>query len=243
MQKKALTPFQQALTDAILDEYSFIPENENDIDIEFSFGFQAKMQKLIRKTNSKTWYYVNTSVKRAILVAIIAILITATVFASPSIRNAVIKIFIHDTGTHYIFTFDMEQTKNAPEHVESAYYPTYIPSGYTEVSNQAHYLGVCAVWLDADGWMIFYTQEALPHDPLQSELDSFNSEGTTISRITIDGYEIVRGVDDESIYYAWTNYEYLFTLICDNVLPEDELVKIFQSVQIDPNVEVIGAES
>lgn len=238
-----MTTFKQALLDSVLEEYSGIPEKESEIDIKLSDAFLRKSEKMIQSTERrKVWRYVNTTTKRVIMVALIIMLLTMTVFAIPYVIKSFIQIEYYSTGVNYKFTFDISQTMNAPEHIESVYYPTYIPSGYTEVSNQSHFLGVYAVWMDADGWMIFYMQESLPHDPEHPDLDSFNSEGTTISRISIDGYEIVRGVDDESFYYAWTNHEYLFTLICDNVLPEDELVKIFQSVAVDPDAEIIGAE-
>ena len=82
------------MIDSILNEYQELPD-ENDLPNEFSSEFQIWSQKLIRKTHNPYWYYVNTTVKKVILIAIILSMMTMTALAVPSIREAIIRRFHH----------------------------------------------------------------------------------------------------------------------------------------------------
>lgn len=236
------TTFEQAFLDAVLAEYADIPSNEAEIDFELSSAFIHQVDRLTRNTQKKTWHFVNTVLKRALLVAVITALLATTALAVSPVREKLLKFFVHNEGEYYSFSFDPEQAETAPECIKTAYFPTYIPDNYHFVSGLACVAGVGAIYENAEEQIIFYTQDVIPHDPEHNTLDSFNSEGVTIRRIFIDDYEIVRGEDAETIYYAWTNHEYLFTLICDKVIAEEEIVKVFKSVQVDPNAVIDGAE-
>lgn len=238
------TPFEQALLDAILEEYSDIPSDEEVIDLELSADFVRRSELLIHKTQRKTWYYINTGLKRVLLVALIAALLATTVFAIPAVREKLLKFFAQNEGGYYSYTFDPEQAANVPHCIETAYYPTYVPDGYVLQFNVTSVAGVGVAWENPDELVIFYTQDFIPEDPqYYHESGGINADGNTLTSIVLNGYEVIRGEDDEAIYYVWTNHEYLFTLICDKGLAEEEIVKIFESVQIDPNAEISGAES
>ena len=43
MSKKTMTPFEQALLDATLEEFSDIPDHEEEIDVTFSKAFVEKL--------------------------------------------------------------------------------------------------------------------------------------------------------------------------------------------------------
>lgn len=236
------TTFEQAFLDAVLVEYADIPSNEAEIDFELSSAFIRKAEHLTRYTQKKTWHFVNTGLKRALLVAVITALLVTTALAVSPVRETLLKFFVHNEGEYYSFSFDTEQAATAPECIKTVYFPTYIPDDYHFVSSLACVAGAGAIYENAEEKVIFYSQDVIPHDPEHNTLDSFNARGTTISRIIIGDYEIVRGEDDVAIYYVWTNHEYLFTLICDKVIAEEEIVKVFESVQVDPNVVIDGAE-
>lgn len=242
MSEKKITTFEQALLDVTLEEFSDIPDKEDEIDVSFSPAFVAKSEKLIRNTEQKTWRYVNTGMKRVAVIAIVAALLATTALAFPAIREAIIRFFIHDEGTHYEFSFDPEQAANAPDCIETVYYPTYVPNGYQLSFDTTTVASVAVGWSNSDDWTIFYMQEPMPDDPENSAIGDINAEGTTTSSLILSGYEVIRVEDAEAIYYVWTNHEYLFSLICDKVLPEEEMVRIFDSVQIDPNAAILGAE-
>ena len=242
MSKKTMTPFEQALLDVTLEEFSDIPDNEEEIDVTFSKAFVEKSERLIQNTQRKTWHYTNTAIKRVALIAIIAALLATTAMAIPAIREAIIRFFLHDEGTHYEFSFDPEQAANAPDCIETVYYPTYIPSGYQLVFNTTTVASVSVGWSNSDDWYICYDQLPMPDDPENSTAGRLNSEGATTSSLVLNGYEVIRIEDENAIYYVWTNQEYMFDLICEKILPEEEIVKIFNSVQADPDAIIDGAD-
>ena len=67
MKSRAETPFERALIDATLEEYSDVPDCEDKIAIQLSDHFIRKTEKLNRKTVSKGWKYQNTVWKRPLL--------------------------------------------------------------------------------------------------------------------------------------------------------------------------------
>ena len=101
MKSRAETPFERALIDATLEEYSDVPDCEDKIAIQLSDRFIRKTEKLNGKTVSKGWKYQNTVWKRVALIAILAAVLAASAMAIPAVREAIIKFFLHDEGTHY----------------------------------------------------------------------------------------------------------------------------------------------
>ena len=242
MSKKTMTPFEQALLDATLEEFSDIPDHEEEIDVTFSIAFVEKSERLIQNMQRKTWRYVNTTTKRIALIAIIVALLATTVMAFPSIREAIIKFFLHDEGTHYEFSFDPEQAANAPNCIETAYVPSYIPDGYSKSFETINIATVAIGWCNSDNWEIYYNQAPMPDDFKNSTRGGINAEGATTQSIGINGYEVIRIEDAEVVSYVWTNNEYMFTLMCEKAISEEEIEKIFNSVQADPNAVIDGAE-
>lgn len=240
MSKKTMTPFEKALLDASLEEFADISNNEDEIDVTFSKAFVEKSEKLIQNTQRKTWWYVNTTMKRIALIAIIAALLATTVMAFPAIREAIIRFFLHDEGTHYEFSFDPEQAANAPDCIETVYAPSYVPDGYDKAFETINIATVAIGWYNSDNWEIYYNQAPMPDNYENSTRGGINAEGATTQSIGINGYEVIRIEDEEVVSYVWTSNEYMFTLMCEKTIQEEEMKKIFNSIQIDPNAIIDG---
>ena len=110
--------------------------------------------------------------------------------AFPSIREAIIKFFLHDEGTHYEFSFDPEQAANAPNCIETAYVPSYIPDGYSKSFETINIATVAIGWCNSDNWEIYYNQAPMPDDFKNSTRGGINAEGATTQSIGINGYEV-----------------------------------------------------
>lgn len=242
MHKENMTIFEQALLDATLEEFSDIPDNEDEIDVVFSLAFLAKSEKLIRNTERKTWRYINTTMKRVALIAVIAALLATTAMAFPTVRQAIIQFFLQDKGTHYEFSFDPEQAASAPDCIETVYVPTYIPNGYDQAFEAVNIATVAIGWCNSDNWWIYYNQAPMPDDYENATRGGINAEGATTQTIGIDNYEVIRIEDAEVISYVWTNNEYMFTLMCEKTIPEEETEKIFSSIQVNENAVIDGTE-
>lgn len=126
-----MTAFEQAVVDSILAEYKDLPD-EDELNENASFDFQHWSIKLIKKTRNPYWYYVNTTVKKVILIAIIFSMLTVTAMAVPSIREAIIDFFFHNHGERYGITFDPIEAEKAPDEIEVAYSPVHLPDAYSQ---------------------------------------------------------------------------------------------------------------
>lgn len=237
--------FESALLDAVLEDFADIPENEDDIDWEFSPQFLEKMEALIRKTKRRTWRYVNTTAKRVLLVAIISVLLACSAMAIPGVRNAVIRFFATEKGPKFEFTFDAAQSANVPERIETVYFPAYIPEGYHKL--ETFWLIdpslISVAWENGEHAKeyIMYAQRCLPKspDPIGFALNADNAETQTL---ILGDYEVfyVHHLGAEQTY-SWTNDEYFFSMNFPEHMSQEEMQKIFFSIQVvpDPNLDEI----
>lgn len=242
MNKQKMTPFEQALLDASLEEFADIPDNEDEINVTFSPVFTAKAEKLVRNTQRKSWRYVNTAMKRAALVAAIAALLVSTAMAIPAVREEVIRFFIREQGTHIAVAFDPKQAANAPECIETVYVPTYVPEGYQEDTRSASTSAVCAIWHDDSGNSIVYHQLPVSDDPSKSDQYGVHSEGAKMQMLYLNGYRILSIYDDNVASYVWTDHEYFYDLSCCNTVPQNEMMRIFASIAVDEDAAIEGAQ-
>ena len=232
--------FDEAMLDAVLADFSDIPENEDEIDLEFSPQFLEKSEALVRKTKRRTWRYVNTTAKRILIAAVISVLLATTAMAIPAVRNAIIRFFVVENGPEYKFAFDPEEIANAPKQIETVYFPTYIPEGYHK---EEDFWSISRGWASAaweDGsheseWII-YTQDCLPEssDPIAAL--GLNADDVESEMLTLGNYEVfyVHHLG-EAHTYNWTNGAYFFTLSFPEYMSQEEMQKVFFSIQVDPN--------
>lgn len=240
MHEKKLMPFELALLDAVLEEFSDIPDREDEIDVTFSPAFLAKSEKLIRNTRRKVWRYVNTTMKRVALIAIIAALLTSTAMAFPAIREAVVRFFTRDEGTHYEFFFDSEQSAAAPDCIKTVYVPTYLPDGYHEHSKAVAISAVSINWLDDSGNWIAYDQLPIPKASENRSWFGANSEGVTKQTLCLNG-QTVLCIYDDGMTYIWTDNAYFYSLYCGATVSDEEMQKIFFSMKADHDATIEGA--
>lgn len=227
------TPFEQALLDVILEEFSTIP-SEKEIEITISLRFQKMCEQLLRRARHGVVSRVGIAFRRAIIIAAIIAALITTAMAVPVIREAIIQFFFRNEGTHYEFSFDPEQAATAPDVAEKIYCATYIPKGYTQITADISFAGAYYLWLDegSEGYIMF-NQYIIPEDNNSGP----NAEGTATEVLNLNGYQVFCVYDEGSIYY-WTNNEYFFELACGPGISEEEMQKIFFNIQVDENATV-----
>lgn len=221
-------PFARALLAATLESYQDISEEEN-LRETFSPAFERKIAKINKNFRKDIYRPVVTAIRRAILIAAIIAAVAITAMAVPAIREAVVRFFIKDAGTHYEFTFDPVQAATAPDQIEKIYKPEYIPEGFVADAPIIS-TGACMyTWFSENGDCIVFDQYVIP----QGETNSGpNAEGTEIRTLNLNGYEVFCVVDYGVIYH-WTDNEYFYQLYCDPCVTEEERNKIFFSIGID----------
>ncbi|MGN0999077.1 MAG: DUF4367 domain-containing protein [Faecousia sp.] len=229
MSKTEWKPFEQALLDAVLEEYAGIP-SEEEIDIAFSSQFEEKNPSFVQKSRSRKKPRLSTGVRRAILIAAIIAALTITAMAAPAIREAIIKFFARNEGTHFEFDFDPEVAATAPKYIETAYKPYYIPEGYTLSNANVNFGAVMYDWKDSEtSNYIGFTQIPIP----LGNTSGPNAEGVHTDVLNLAGYEVFY-VEKYSVKtYCWTNNEYFFYLTCTEAISTEEMQRIFLSIAID----------
>ncbi len=228
-----MTVFENALLNKTLQGFDYVPDAES-IKHEFSPRFEREARGLIKKSASNVWHCVNTTAKKLLIAAIIAALLTGTVFAVPALREGLIRMFIHDDGSMYSFSVDRSMIANAPTEIETAYSLTYIPDGYELVDTVAVREGVVLLdYMDEnDGW-IWFMQETVTQDPRNKLGGLSDSERSELEHVVLNGYEVIRIVHEEGeVEFLWTDDKYFFELFCSKG-GIDEAEKIFYGVKPD----------
>lgn len=217
MIKKTLSIFEEVLLDSVLLEFAGVP-SEEDIEYSFTTDFERKSEKLIRKSRSRYWHHVNTTAKKLLIAAIITALLVSSAMAIPSVREEVMKIFVHDTGINYYFTVDEEAVNNAPKEIELVYTLSYIPAGFAQSNSTFCSDFVSYEYLSPDGEFIGFKQETMPDDPAEDVGPYIDSEESKVEYIELNGYKVIQIVfgepGDEAVAFLWTNEDYFFTLYC-----------------------------
>lgn len=232
MPKTELGPFEQALLDAALEEFADIP-SEEEISLTFSEEFEEAGAELVEKARRGKVPSVSRTLRRVLLVAAIVAALATTVMATPSFRDAVIRFFSSNAGTHYEFSFDPEQAATAPEYIEKVYKPTYIPEGFSEDFAYVDIGYVCYIWLSESGESISFDQMTIPND---SEGPAPDAEQSTVETLNLNGYEVfcVSREGEGTIYY-WTDNAYFYQLYYGVSISREEGNKIFYSIAWDQN--------
>lgn len=225
-----MTAFEQAVVDSILAEYKDLPD-EDELNGNTSFDFQHWSIKLIKKTRNPYWYYVNTTAKKVILIAIIFSMLTMTAMAVPSIREAIIDFFFHNHGERYGITFDPVEAANAPDEIKVAYSPEVIPDDYwlEEQITTVHFQYV--LWVNNIGERIWFSQAIIPSNATVDNWIGIDAEDVMRSTRVIGEYLVEFVWYDESYGMFWTDNAYVYSLELPNSITDEAMVEIFSSIQ------------
>ena len=222
-----LTPFQQALLDAVSQDYAHIPPNDA-LEDPFSDGFKAWAKTHIHPGYVKRIRAVRV-IKRVLIAAAILLTLTATAMAIPAVRTAILDLFFHENQERIAITFDPEQVIYAPDIIQTPYAVSYVPDSYTQVMKESQISAVYYCWLNSDSNRIFFTQQLLQHELTADNWWGLDAESNTRTTIFLGDYQVEKIETPEDYKLVWTNNEYLFTLELPYSVTEEEMRKIFDS--------------
>lgn len=227
---EAYSVFQRALTASVLEEYGQIPDEKTD-ESRFSPGFRAWAAKTIRKTQNRSWYYVNTTAKKAILIAIIVGLLAVTAMAIPAVRKKAVGFFVHEHEERYGITFEPEDVADAPKEIEVVYCPSTIPEGYWVCDQIITPIGASFWWENADGVRLRFAQRMIPTDPTNDQWIGIDSEGVEKTEVLVGEYTVTLFTDVDFRIAAWTDGSYFYMLNVDPSISLETMEKIILSVE------------
>lgn len=201
-----------ALLMVTLNQFQSVP-SEAEIEHTFSQNFQERIRSIIKKSKSAAWRAWQTPVKRAVLIAILIMVMLVTVAcATPAIRNAIIDFFFVEGETAYGITFDQYQAANAPHVIENIYVPTFEPEGYILSFKECTGAKVEYLWENAHGEYINYRQSLVHESAANSTWIGIDAEGTKRVTRNINGYlvEIISNKADQQFVATWTDNCYFY---------------------------------
>jgi len=115
------------------------------------------------------------------------------------------------------------RSEGAPEIIECAYLPDYIPSGYKREDQDVYSTFAVTKWKDANGQTIVLTQS------VWSVEVSVKSESTT--EIQLAEQQVLYHSADNYASYDWHTEEYQFGIIVYGELSQTEVEKIIASIK------------
>lgn len=241
MAKKNMTAFEKALTDAALSRYQKLLENDS-VPVQLSEEHKNAVTKLTKRTNRKSWKYLNTTWKR-VLVAVVTILIllASACAAVPAIRDGLIRFFTKDDGVAYTFEFTQDDIDRAPQEIEQFYAPSYVPHQFEMVDEEYGTTEQHRFYLDDTGNVIEFAQFVLwqfeedPNDPVGiASRFGVTAENATIEDVILQGYEVKvvhakTPIGTEDVVILWTDHAYFYSISAPYI-ENEEIDKIIGSM-------------
>ena len=202
----------EALLKDTLDQFQSVP-SEAEIEYTFSWEFQERIRGINKKSENAAWRVWQTPVKRAVLIAVLIMVMLVTVAcATPVIRNAIIDFFFIEDETAYGITFDPYEAVNAPHVIENIYVPTLELEGYALVLKECDDSRVAYIWKNEYDEYVYYRQALVCQDATDSTWVSIDAEGTKQITKNINGYwvEIFINEVDGQYVAVWTDNRYIY---------------------------------
>lgn len=223
MIKKEYTPFQRAILDSVLEDYTKLMADVPKITASPTMVARAKKNERRNHTIS-----VGRRIARAALIgAIIVFLLAASVMAIPALRARVVEFFLRESSDFYGITFDPETAATAPTVIEQEYSVTYLPDNYTEISVSSLPMKIKRVWSNDMGEQLSFIQRLISNvqDNPHMSVDSGENKETVLMR----GYLVTIITNAEYRELIWTDNAYCYILEIPTSVPQEEVEKIFAS--------------
>lgn len=196
-------------------------KSEDEIEWNFSEKFEKSMNKLIKK-NNHIRLSTRRNIKKGLLAAIIAIIVTFTGLMSVSATRTPFIEFIKKVFPQFNEVTLSEESTPPVDRIETEYTLNNLPEGYKIDTYQKDELGVFTVWKDNNNSEIMFSQEIL--DPNLSIDTEHNYH-----ELKINGYESYLMTAEKNSVLSWTNGYYWFILNVPNNL-KDDLINMAENI-------------
>lgn len=220
-----MSELQEAFREAARREFSMVPAEE-DLHWVFSRRFERRMRRIIRAQEYGYWNLVNTTAKRAAIVAAIIVMLLSSVMAIRPIRERVIKFFVDVYEEYFEIHFGEEESWDLPERTEPMvrYTLTELPEGYEEVEFLELEHVLWTSWQNEDGYGISLQQESGTQEITINIMDE-RSYKTRIGELEV----LCQEFDDVRIY-VWEEDGYIFYLALYETFLEEQIAEMIMSV-------------
>lgn len=239
--KDSYSPFDKALTQAVLAQFADIPAQEDDISLSFTPAFEEDVQEYLNYVRQRK-RCVGSLSRILAVAAMVGILMLSSALISIGAEVEPVQdgsyIFSRvsvTVGTYFQYEFyvDPEISMIAPDQIRDVYYPTDIPEDFTLLYREATADGAGAAWENEEGKRISYSQALITENKWTRYLDY--DPGIDIAGVfTLGDFEVFRLKRRHETIYLWSDHSYCFELRADAEVDEETMKKIFVSIEWIP---------
>lgn len=186
----------------------------------FSPRFERRMARLFSRQGKPYYPYINRAWKRALLAAIIAMMLFVASMSVSAIRGPVIRfvIEIYEKFSSLFYQAENEITQGI------VYRPTYLPEGFKPAGDES--IGIISIqrYENAEGREVIFRQYPLRKFELQAD-----TEGILLEEIMVNRHQGVFYQNNGWNNLMWSDERCTFTLVAQ--IDKSDMIKIAESVK------------
>ena len=215
--------FKKAFREVVSSEFSHIPQNEEEIEFEFSNRFNKRMERLINAQRKSYYKLINTAAKRVAIIFILILTMFTTAFSVKAIREPIIEFVkqIYETFVHYSVEGD------TVDKITKEYNITEVNVGFIEIDRNTTDISVTTTYENSSGDVIIFSQ-------LTTQSSSglfFDNENGNVFVELVNGCEVEFKEWYDNKTAIWTNDGYVFSIDCIGNISFDEIKQMIISIK------------
>lgn len=194
--------------------------------LELSAEFEDNIHKLAKKRKTFVWQATKTVPRRIAVVFIAAIITFCMMMSISAIRVPVINFFVNIYEEFISIFVEEEEGARVPDSIETIALPTYMIDDYILDDSQNYGRDAETYWVNSYGDVIILYQEILEGE-LQVTIDNENID---YQEETLNNIIIYYTINKGEYQLIWSNGGYLFTLMCLEDIPFNEIKMLISSI-------------
>ena len=205
-------------------EFEDIPENESEIDCEFSDEFNKKMEKLLKRVSYDRTHIVSWARRKVVMVAATIILVFVGMMSVGAIREPVVE-FVYNIYEEFMEIFFEGDTKNK---ITYRFSLSEIPEGFVETQIMSEDSINVVRYENKQNGNIIELAQCITEN-ISVSLD--NKHGH-IKILDINGEKVNVYINDygDSYYAFWCKESYCITLTYSGVITVEDFTEIIKSI-------------
>lgn len=212
--------FIKAFLEAERIEHSNL-KREEEIEWDFSEKFEKSMNKLIKK-NNHIRLSTRRNIRKGLLAAIVAIIVTFTGLMSVSATQTPFIEFVKKIFPQFNEITLSEESTPPVNKIETEYTLTNLPDGFEMTEYQKNDLGVLMTWINNNGDEITFSQNIVDTNFTIDNEHNYKEEN-------INGYKSYYIEDEAGAFLRWTDGYYWFTLSVPKNL-HNEIITLAENI-------------
>ena len=216
--------FKEMIRESVSAEFAGFSARESDYDHAFSPRFERRMERLIRAERTPAWHLVNTAPKRALLVLVVIVLLTATACSIPAVREPLFKFIIKTFDSFSEIVFPEEESDYTGfEHI---YEIKCQSEKLRKVFFRKEVTLVVTEYYDSEGKIILLKQK--PASEFIVKVDNQKGADTVIR---FEDKDIYIYKSEESVKAIWEDGNSVLSINCYFLLTEEEIISIIKMIR------------